>query len=101
MGIERPVIHGKQPVRLPPAARGELKKAAPYAASHRVARKEYMAFYASVFVRAENMSVHGTTASVNQATRTCTPLFYKGGINRLQNLVGGPSKTLQKKCCGV
>ena len=48
MGIESPVVHGKQPVRPPPAARGELEKAATYALSYGVARKEYMALNASV-----------------------------------------------------
>ena len=45
-----------------------------------------MALNASVLLRAENTSVHRTTASVNQAARTCTVVFYQGGINRLQNL---------------
>ena len=42
------------------------------------------------------MSVHGTTASVNQEGRTCTVLFYQGGISRLQTLDGGTPKTIQK-----
>ena len=75
VGIESPVVHGKQPVRPLPAARGELEKDVPYAVSHRVARKEKMALKASVPVRVESMSVHGTTASVNPAARTCTGLF--------------------------
>ena len=69
MGIESSVVHGKQPVRPPPAGRGELEKDVPYAVSYRVARKEYMALNASVLVRAESMSVHGTTASANQTAR--------------------------------
>ena len=69
MDIESPVVHGKQPVRPPSAAHGELEKAVPYAVSYRVARKEYMALNASVLVRAESMSVHGTTASANQTAR--------------------------------
>ena len=79
-------------MRPPPAARGELEKDVPYAVSHRVARKEKMALKASVPVRVESMSVHGTTASVNPAARTCTGLFYQGGINRLQNVGGGHPK---------
>ena len=101
MGIESSVVHGKQPVRPPPAGRGELEKDVPYAVRYRVARKEYVALNASVLVRAENMSVRRTTASVNQAARTWTVLFYQGGTNRLQNLVGGHPKTLHKICCGV
>ena len=79
MGIEIPVVHGKQPVRPVPAARGELEKAVSYAVSNRAARKEYMALDASVLARAEGMSIHGTTASVNQAELTCTVLLYRGG----------------------
>ena len=46
VGIESPVVYGKQPVRLPPAARGEFGKDVPYyAVSHRVARKEYTSKY--------------------------------------------------------
>ena len=66
---ESPVVHGKQPVLPPPDVRGKLEKAVPYAVSYRVARKEYMALNASVLVRAESMSVHGTTGSANQAAR--------------------------------
>ena len=57
MDIESPVVHGKQPVRPPSAAHGELEKAVPYAVSYRVARKEYMALNASILVRTESMSV--------------------------------------------
>ena len=67
--IESPVVHGKQAVRTPLADRGELEKAVPYAVSYRVARKEYMALNKSVLVRAKSISVHGTTASTNQAAR--------------------------------
>ena len=56
-------------MRPPPAAHDELEKAVAYAVSYRVARKEYMALNVSVLVRAESMSVHGTTASANQAAR--------------------------------
>ena len=57
--IESTVVHGKQPVRPPPAAHGELGKAIPYAVpvSYRVARNEYMALNASILVRTESMSV--------------------------------------------
>ena len=58
MGIGRPVVQGKQPVRPPPASRGELEKDVPHAVSYRVARKEYVALNASVLVRAESMGVH-------------------------------------------
>ena len=92
MGIESSVVHGKQPVRPPPAGRGELEKDVPYAVRYRVARKEYVALNASVLVRAESTSVHGTTSLVNQSARTCTGLFCQGGINRLQHLVGGSPK---------
>ena len=69
MGIESPVVHGKQPVRPPPAARGELEKDSPYTVSYRVARKKKNTLNARVPVRAESMSVHGTTASANQTAR--------------------------------
>ena len=76
-------------VRPPPAARVELEKGVPYAVSYRLARKGHVA------VREESMSVHGTTASVNQAARTCRGLFPQGGINRLQNFFRWPP---QKPC---
>ena len=72
VGIEIPVVHGKHPVRPPPAARGELEKAVPYAyaVSRRATRREYMALNARVLVRAESMSIYVTTTSVDQAART-------------------------------
>ena len=72
MGIESPFVQGNQPMRPPPAARGELEKDVPYAVSYRVGGKEYVSLNASILVRAESMRVHGTTSSVNQAARTCT-----------------------------
>ena len=69
VGSESPVVHGNQPVCPPPAARSELEKDVPHAVSYRVARKEYMALNKSVLVRAKSISVHGTTASTNQAAR--------------------------------
>ena len=92
VGSESPVVHDNQPVCPPPAARSELEKDVPHAVSYRVARKEHVALYASVLVRAESLSVHGTTSSVNQAAHTCAGLIHQGGINRLQNLVGGHPK---------
>ena len=40
LDIENPVIHGKQPVRPPPAARGELEKAVPCTASYHIDTRE-------------------------------------------------------------
>ena len=102
MGIESPVVHCKKPVRPPPAARGELEKAVPYALLYRVARRECMALDASVLARAESKSVHETIASVNQAARTCKVLCYQGGISRLQTLDGGhPKNPIDFSFCGV
>lgn len=39
MGIETSVAHGKQPLRPPPAARGDLEKVVPYAVSNRAAQR--------------------------------------------------------------
>ena len=57
VGVGSPLAHGKQPVRPPPDALGELEKDVPYAVSYRVAGKEYVALNASVLVRAEGMGV--------------------------------------------
>ena len=96
VGIEIPVVGDNQPVRPPPAARGELEKEVPHAVSNRAAHKEIITLIASVLVRAESKSVHGATASVNQAAGTCTVLFSQRGTIRLQTLDGGHPKTLQK-----
>ena len=50
MGIESPVVHGKQPVRPPPAESGELERDVPYALSYLVAVEEYEALNAGVLV---------------------------------------------------
>lgn len=99
--IESPGVHGKQPARPPPAARGELDKDVSYAVSYGVARKENMALNGSVLVRADRMSVHGTRASVNQAARTCTVFFIKEKYIVSESSSCAPPKTLQKVWCGV
>ena len=92
VGIENPVVNVKQPVRPPPAALSDPERDVPNAVSHRVARKKCRALNASILLPAESMSVHRTTASMNQAARTCTVLFLSRGINRRQKLVRGHPK---------
>ena len=53
--------------RPPLAGCGELEKGVSYAVLYRVARNEYKALNASVLVGAQSISVHGTTASTNEA----------------------------------
>ena len=79
VGIEIPVVGDNQPVRPPPAARGELEKEVPHAVSNRAAHKEIITLIASVLVRAESMSVYVIPESMNQATRTCIVIYCKEG----------------------
>ena len=78
VGIEIPVVGDNQPVRPPPAARGELEKEVPHAVSNRAAHKEITTLIASVLVRAESMCVYVIPESVNQATPTCTVFCQEG-----------------------
>lgn len=57
MGFESPLVHSEERVRPPPAARGELKMAVPYAVSNPAARRECIAVNASVRVRVYTVTV--------------------------------------------